>query len=131
MIKRHFEGEALINELLKHTQKNEQAATLLEMRLLPANPSSHSLAGKGVKKGGCSNMSSIAKKSELLFRDYAISKKVGILHVLNVLERGLHVFLQHLVTLLFGTQFVCKRGFTHGVKKHGVKALKSCSQIEL
>ena len=33
-------------------------------------------------------------------------ENVGILHVLDVLESGLHVLLQHLVTFLFSTQFV-------------------------
>ena len=42
-------------------------------------------------------------------------ENVGILHVLDVLESGLHVLLQHLVTFLFSTQFVQKKF----VKTHG------------
>ena len=42
-----------------------------------------------------------------------VSNEKGILHVLNILEGSLHVLLQHLVTFLFSTQFVCKTRGRH------------------
>ena len=42
-----------------------------------------------------------------------VSNEKGILHVLNVLEGSLHILLQHLVTFLFSTQFVCKTRGRH------------------
>lgn len=139
MIKRHpayFEG-ALIRMVIESTQKTTITGYYTircDLVITIANPSSHSLAGKGVKKGRFKHGThkSVFDRS---FRKWelnqvpallmSISKKVGVLHVLNVLESGLHVFLQHLVTLLFSTQFVCKRGFTHGVKNKVVLSLKS------
>jgi len=40
-----------------------------------------------------------------------------LLHVLNVLEGGFHVFLEHLVAFLLSSKFVCKEEITQNMEK--------------